>query len=110
MQNFVQVGEQINFVAAADLASGQGFILGAYFGVNTNPVKTGERGVARLVGVVRLPKATGAIAANTKVYWDDTAKNVTTTATSNRLIGATHEKAELSGATTVEVRLNGLAV
>ena len=109
MQNFVQVGEQLRFTAAADLASGAGVVLGSLFGVNTYAVANGQDGVARIEGVVRLPKASGAIAAFAKVYWDDTAKNVTATATANRLIGAA-TRAQLTGDTTVEVRLNGLAV
>ncbi|TPG53264.1 DUF2190 family protein [Roseomonas nepalensis] len=109
MQNFVQVGEQLRFTAAADLASGAGVVLGSLFGVNTYAVAAGQDGVARIEGVVRLPKAAGAVTQFAKVYWDDTAKNVTTTATANRLIGAA-TRAEIAGATTVEVRLDGKAV
>jgi predicted RecA/RadA family phage recombinase len=109
MQNFVQVGEQLRFTAAADLVSGQGFVLGSLFGVATQNVPSGGEGVARIQGVVRLPKAAGALTQWQKVYWDDTAKNVTGTATANRLIGAA-TRAQLAGDATVEVRLNGLAV
>lgn len=108
MQNFVQVGEQLRFTAPNDLASGAGFVLGALFGVSTSNVLAGHEGVARIEGVVRLPKASGALTQFQKVYWDDTAKNVTGTATSNRLIGAA-TRAQTSGDLTVEVRLNANA-
>ncbi|WP_424138171.1 DUF2190 family protein [Roseomonas chloroacetimidivorans] len=109
MNNFVQVGEQLRFTADVDRASGEAFVLGAYFLVSTTAVKTGEDGVGRRVGVVRLPKATGAVTQFQKVYWDATNKVVSTTATGNRLIGAA-TKAQASADTTVEVCLAGQPV
>jgi predicted RecA/RadA family phage recombinase len=57
--------------------------------------------------VVELPKASGAIDQGAAVYWDDSAKVVTTTATDNTRIGAATEDAA-SAAATVRVRLNGV--
>lgn len=109
MNNFVQVGEQLRFTADADRASGEAFVLGAYFLISTTAVKAGQEGVGRRVGVVRLPKATGAVTQFQKLYWDATNKVVTTTATGNRLIGgATLPHA--SGDATVEVCLTGQPV
>ena len=109
MQNFVQLGEQLDFTAPSDLVSGQPVVVGSLFGVSTTNVPNGQIGVLRLVGVVRLPKANGAITQFQKVFWDDTAKAVTTTAASNRAIGAA-TRPQAAGDVTVEVRLNGLAL
>jgi predicted RecA/RadA family phage recombinase len=87
MQNFIQVGDQLEVVAPAALASGEGVLIGALFGVATTAAAAGAPVVLRLVGVVTQPKATGAIAAGAKVYWDATNKRVTTTATGNSVIG-----------------------
>jgi predicted RecA/RadA family phage recombinase len=109
MQNFVQIGEQLKFTAGAAYTSGTGAQIGNIFGVVTTDVANGATGVLRIRGVVRLPKATGAITQFATVYWDNTAKNVTTTSTSNRKIGAA-TYAQASGDTTVEVVLDGIAV
>lgn len=109
MQNYKQPGEQLRFTAAADLGAGVGVIVGNLFMVTVSAVKSGAEVVGRIVGVYELPKATGQVwAMGAKVYWDDTAKNVTTTVGSNRLIGAAARPA-VSGATLGEVRLNGQA-
>jgi predicted RecA/RadA family phage recombinase len=105
MQNFKQVGEQLTIVAPADVVSGQGLKVGAMFGVCTHSAKSGADLVIRIKGVVTLPKASGAMTDLQKVYWDDTAKAVTTTATSNMHIGAA--RAAVTGATVVDVVLDG---
>ena len=56
MKNFVQPGNAIDFVAGADLVSGQGLILGSLFGVVANDVLTGGNGVLYTEGVYELPK------------------------------------------------------
>jgi predicted RecA/RadA family phage recombinase len=109
MQNFVQVGEQLKIVAPANVVSGQGLLVGALFGVVTNTAASGEETVLRLEGVVTLPKATGALTLFQKVYWDDTAKKVTGTATANSLIGVATAPVASAG-TLVNVRLNGTSV
>ena len=109
MQNFVQAGEQLKFTAAADYIGGSGAVIGNLFGVVTTDVKSGETGVFRIRGLVRLPKATGAITQMATVYWDNTAKNVTTSASGTRKIGVA-AYAQASGDATVEVALDGLAV
>ena len=62
------------------------------------------------VGVHTLPKATGiAWTEGLLLYWDNSAKNVTTTTTSNYRIGVASAVAA-SGDTTGPVRLNGVGV
>ena len=55
---------------------------------------------------VKAEKATGAIGEGVPLYWDDTAKNVTTTATSNTLICYANEAA-LSADTHVWMNFDG---
>jgi predicted RecA/RadA family phage recombinase len=109
MQNFVQLGEQLKFTAGAAFTGGSGAQIGNIFGVVVADVANGATGVIRVKGVVRLPKATGAVTQFATVYWDNTAKNVTTTVGSNRKIGAA-AYAQASGDTTIEVVLDGVAV
>jgi predicted RecA/RadA family phage recombinase len=104
MQNFIQVGDQLEVVAPANLTSGQGVLIGALFGVATTAALSGAPVVLRMVGVVTQPKATGAIAAGAKVYWDATNSRVTTTATSNTMIGHA-ARAALSADALAYVRL-----
>lgn len=60
--------------------------------LNTALISTDNVFVKR--GVVRAPKATGqAWVPMAVLYWDDTAKNFTTTSTSNTLAGRVHEAA-----------------
>ncbi len=108
MQNFKQVGDQLTTTAPTDVVSGQGIKIGAMFGVCTHTAKSGMDLVIRIKGVVSLPKASGAVTEFQKVYWDDTAKNVTTTASGNSLIGVGRVAA--SGAATVDVVLDGTSI
>lgn len=108
MENYVQKGETITLTAPAAVSSGDGVLVGKFFGVAVADAASGAEVEATLCGVFELPKATGAITQGALVYWDNTAKNVTTTSTSNTLIGAA-VVAAASGDTTAIVRLNGIA-
>jgi len=109
MKNYVSAGDTITFTAAAAHNSGDGVLLGSLFGVAANDVAIGDQGVLRLEGVYSLPKAASqAWTVGAKVYWDDTNKVCTTTATGNKLIGvATAAVAGGATDTTGTVRLNG---
>ena len=109
MKNYVQPGENLTLVAPYARASGEGALVGSIFGVASVDVANGAEAVFVTEGVFDLPKASGAVTAGAKVYWDNTAKVVTTTATSNTLIGAATQAAAGSDAT-VRVKLNGTAV
>lgn len=88
MKNRVQLGNTLTFIAAADIASGAGVLLGGtVFGVSATAVKSGAEGEAQIEGVFLLPKAAQATTAFAAAYWDNTAKVTTTTAASNTLIG-----------------------
>ena len=113
MKNFVQRGDVLTTpnTTGALIASGQGVLLGALFGVAANISAVDDDLVLNLDGVFILPKAASqAWTVGQKVYWDNTNKVCTTTATGNTLIGAAWAPvAGGAGDTTGRVRLNGIA-
>lgn len=110
MKNYVQDGETITLVAPAALASGDGVLVGGFFGIAANAAASGANVEVKLNGVYQitaLSTDTGAV--GTKVYWDNTNKRITTTASGNSLVGAL-TVAKANGDTTATVRLNGVAI
>ena len=108
MKNFVQNGDNLDLTAPRALASGEGFLVGSLFAVASAATANAAAVVGVTRGVFDLTKATGAISAGAKVYWDNTAFNVTTTSSGNTLIGVA-TKAALSGDTIVRVKLGIVA-
>lgn len=108
MKNFVQKGENITLTAPRALTSGAGFLVGALFAVASADAANGTTVVGVTIGVFDLPKATGAVTAGQKLYWDNTAFNVTTSASGTTLIGVA-TKAAASGDATARVRLGIVA-
>ncbi len=109
-KNFLNSGESIGVTApAGGVGSGDGVLVGSLFGIAMFAADAGQTVVIKTTGVYMLPKATGAVAAGAKIFWDDSAGNVTTTATDNHLIGAA-VTAQESGDPTVQVRLNGITI
>jgi len=88
MKNFVQPGHQLSVPAPADVVAGQGVLVGSLFGVAVHSAASGTDVEVSLRGVYRMTKATGsAWTVGARLYWDDTAKAVTTTVGTNKLIG-----------------------
>ena len=107
MKNFVQPGRTVTVAAPYDVASGAGCLVGSLFGVATMDAVSGASVDITTCGVYTLAKTSAqAWTVGAKVYWDDTNKVVTTTATSNTLIGCALEAAANPSATGT-VRLNG---
>lgn len=82
--------EQREFTATGAVDCGQVVIanglLGVYVGLRS--LATGEQGMVQVEGLVELPKAAGTTAAaEAKIYWDDTNKVLTTTASGNTYAG-----------------------
>lgn len=89
MKNFIQPGNVITLPAPYNLTSGQGFLVGAVFGVAANDALQGAPVEAARAGVFALSAvAADTLATGDKVYWDNTAKRITKTATNNVLVGA----------------------
>jgi predicted RecA/RadA family phage recombinase len=107
MKNYIQKGDVMTVTAPAAVASGAGVLVGSIFGVAVRAAASGADIDVDVVGVFDLPKATGAAwTQGLRLYWDDTAKNVTATASTNKLIGVA-AAAALSGDTIGRVRLSG---
>lgn len=86
------------------VTSGQGVLSGAIFGVALASAAQNERVDCAVVGVHTLPKASGAITEGARLFWDNSARNVTTTAGTNFHIGFAL-RAAAAGDTTVQVLL-----
>ena len=107
MKNFIQKGDTLTLTApTGGVASGDGVLVGSLFGIAAGDAAENDNVEVQTTGVFDLPKATGAVTQGAKIYWDNTNKNVTTTATGNTLIGAA-TVAAVSGDATVQVKLNG---
>ena len=111
MKNFVQEGDRITVAAPATVSSGDGVLVGSIFGIAMTDAASGADVVLAMEGVYTLPKAgSQAWSVGAKVYWDNTNKVCTTTATGNTLIGvATAAVAGGANDTTGTVRLGIVA-
>jgi predicted RecA/RadA family phage recombinase len=107
MKNFVQEGDTISLVAPYTVTPGQGALVGALFGVAHSDVANGAAGDFKTQGVFDLTKEPAlAISQGVRVFWDNTNRRVTTTATSNFCIGWAIAAA-LAADATVRVKLGG---
>ena len=108
MKNYVQPGNTITLTAPYDVASGDGLLVGSIFGVATGAAVDGDPIETALVGVFDLKKVgSQAWAVGDKIYWDNTAKETTKTATSNTLVGVAIEAVGSGAGETIgRVRLN----
>ena len=109
MKTFIQPGNIITVTAAANIASGDGVLVGSIFGVAATDAVAGDEVEIGTVGVYELPKlSTAAIAQGDRVAWDDTAKKIALPGVGLYPVGIATESAG-NGATTVKVRLDGVA-
>ncbi len=105
MKNFVFSGKTIDVTLAAAVVSGAAMLIGTLLGVAVTSGGIGDVVVFNTEGVYDLPKAAGAITIGVNVYWDDTAKNITTTSSGNTLVGKCWVGAA-GGDATVSVKIN----
>lgn len=109
MKNFVQPGETLDLIApSGGVTSGLGYLIGALFVVAAVTAAEGEDFAGARTGVFDLDAtthaSTQAFAAGDPVYWNDTTKKVTATATGNQMIGFAVE-AKVSTAAVARVLL-----
>lgn len=104
MKNFIQPSDTIDAVIGATITSGQAFLVGTMLVVAQVAGVSGDTISAKTDGVYSIPKAVGAISQGAVVYWDDTAKNVTTTSSGNTKCGYAFNAA-LSADTTANIML-----
>lgn len=88
MKNFVQAGDIITVVAPYDVASGAGALVGTLFGVAAAAALSGANVELKTTGVFDLAKVSAqAWTVGAAIYWDNSAKNCTTTASTNTPLG-----------------------
>lgn len=86
--NLIQEGDVINVTAPYNVASGAGCLVGSIFGVAMVTAASGAVVSVATEGVFVLVKTTGAAwTEGQRLYWDDSGKAVTVTASTNKLIG-----------------------
>lgn len=105
--NYSHEGETMTLVAPYDRTSGQGAKVGSIFGVALVDVLSGASASFATEGVWTLTKVSAqAWTLGEKLYWDDSAKNVTSTSSGNHAIGVAAAVAD-NPSSTGSVRLNG---
>lgn len=92
-RNFVQTGEALTFIAPYAVTSGAGMLVGVMFAVALADAAINTPVEGRRLGVWDLAKTTGQawVADTTKLYWDNTARKVTTTSAGNVFIGVARQ-------------------
>ncbi len=109
MKTFIQEGNIITVTAAANIASGDGVLVGGIFGVAAADAVAGEEVEIATVGVYELPKlSTAVIAQGDRVAWNSSTGKVVVPATGMYPIGVATVAAG-NGISTVKVRLDGIA-
>lgn len=119
MQNFICDGNTMDVTLGSGettFGAGKLYLVGVMVGVIASLTRAGQTvfynqasaqgdiAVVKFDGVVSVPKATGAITLGAKLYYDATAKNVTTTSSGNTFCGYAYT-AQQSGDATVQLRL-----
>ncbi len=110
MRNFVGTGDQVTLTApAGGVIQGVGYVIGAMFVVAVDAEPAGRPFAGRRTGIVSLPKPAGVIAEGARLWWNNTTKQVATASAVGLFPLGTAAAAAVTGATTVEVALDGIA-
>lgn len=87
-RNYLGQGNKLTLNAPYALTSGQGALVGALFGVAQHDAAINTPVVLDMNGIYALTKEPSlAIAVGARIFWDNTNRRVTTTATGNFAIG-----------------------
>ncbi|MFZ4410764.1 MAG: DUF2190 family protein [Paracraurococcus sp.] len=105
MKTFVQRGESLAVTAPYAVTSGQGVLVGALFGIAAFDAAISTSVEMQTAGVFDITKEPAlAITAGARVFWDNTNRRITTTATGNFQVGIATQAA-LAADTAVRVLL-----
>jgi predicted RecA/RadA family phage recombinase len=110
-KNTIQPGDVLDLTApSGGVTAGICYKIGTLIVLAVTTAAVGEKFAAQTVGVISYAKAASqAWTEGAAVYWDDTAKNFTTTVGSNTKAGVAVEVvAGGAGDTTGKIRLNGV--
>ena len=88
MKTFIQPGDSLTVSAPYAVTSGQGVLIGALFGIAAYDAAISTTVEIQTEGVFDITKEPAlAITAGARVYWDNTNRRITTTATGNYQVG-----------------------
>lgn len=102
--SFINEGGTFEHTPSIDLEAGDVVVIGDLVAIAVVPIEANTVGTVTIGGQFHIAKAALDIGQGLKVYWDDTAKNITTTVGSNKVIGYT-VKASLTADTEVPIEL-----
>lgn len=101
-------GCTIPYAHSSAVVSGQPVLIGDVLGVAVKDYEANEEGMYDIEGVFELPKTTAdALAQGAICFWDDTAKKITSTASTNKPVAIVWV-AGVNGDTTCRVSLKAL--
>lgn len=112
MRNYIQPGDSLALAVpyAGGVTAGQGVLVGALFGVAASDGAQNAVIEVQTKGVFDLAKEPAlAITAGARVFWDNTNRRITTTATSNFQVGLATQAALAADATVRVVLLRAPA-
>lgn len=106
MKNFVQEGDVLTLIAPYDVDAGEGMLVGSLFGIATTDGASGAEVETYIgEGVFDIDKVDAqAWTQGASIYWDNSAKLVTTTSSGNTFVGFA-VRAEANPTATGRVRL-----
>ncbi len=102
---FVQIGQNIEYTATADIAYNDVVAFGSCTGVAQEAIASGETGTITLVGVFDIPAATGAITAGAQVYFDTNNDVIVAASGSNTVPAGIAIAAKTEAGTTARVKI-----
>ena len=107
-RNYIQPGKILTLTAPYDRASGEAALIGTIHGVALGTVASGAQADFAVDGVFELEKTSAqAWTEGALIYWDNTNKVCTTTASGNKVLGVAIAAAA-NPSSTGTVRLNGI--
>ncbi len=104
---YIQKGDVIDYYnAGSALSAGDVVVIGNHIGVCATDIGATETGAMYISGVFKMAAVTGAsFAIGDVLYWDNSAKNLTKTASSHKVAGMCASVKETAGAVAL-VKLN----
>lgn len=110
MRNYVGLGDRVTLTApAGGVIVGVGYVIGAMFVVAADSEPVGRQFAGIRQGIVSLPKGAGVINEGARLWWNNTSKQVATASAAGLFPLGTAAAAAVTGATSVEVALDGIA-
>ncbi len=108
MKNFVQEGDRLQYANAsgATITSGTPVLVGVRIGIASEDIPNNTTGILAMEGVFTVSKlSTDVVAQGALLYWDNTNKRLTVTATGNTVAGYA-QSASAAGVATADIMLN----